>query len=132
MVRVLSGLYLVLAFIIGFGAGYLVFRGASPGQPTPEQISISQLKQANKAVSGWGAIVNGELSKRTKYLFVLSRDGDSITLPLAEGTVFLDAQNSKQTVDFTALPLGTTINGFVNINWEKGTFASGTYTVIKK
>ena len=121
-------LYIVLALIIGFGAGYLVFKGA-PSTSGVEQAPVLKSNWDNQAIISWQAVVNGKLTARSSNSFILTGGGNSITLPLAEGTTFSDPRDFTKAVDFTAVPLGTTIKGFVNIDRDKGIFGPGTYTI---
>lgn len=124
-------LYVILALIVGFGAGYLVFRGAPPAELSRgvEQAPVLKSNWDNHNILAWQAIVEGELSARNSSSFTLTSGGQSVTLPLADGTIFSDPRDFTKTVDFTAVPLGTTIKGFVNVDREKGIFGAGTYTV---
>ena len=123
-------LYVVLALVVGFGAGYFVFQGAPEANlGTVEQAPVLKSNWDNRVVTSWQAVVIGKLTARDANSFTLSDGGSSVTLPLAQGTVFSDSRDFTKAVDFTAVPLGTTIKGFVNVDREKGIFGSGTYTV---
>lgn len=131
MVKPTSVLYMALALVIGFGVGYLVFKGTplTGVSSGAEQAPILKSKWDNETVVAWQAIVNGKLTARDDRSFILSNGEASITLPLATGTIFNDSRDFTKAVDFTSVPLGTIIKGFVNVDREKGIFGAGTYTV---
>lgn len=124
-------LYIVLALIVGFGAGYLVFRGSSPTTSSldNEQAPIPASRWNNQVVTSWLAGVEGNLTGRNQNSFTLSNGSDSITLPLTKDTTFKDRRDFTKQIDFTTVPFGTIVKGSVNIDREKGVFTWGTYSV---